>query len=90
MLRMVQAILMVVISQPFLTACFVELGLRVPRNGGIQEYLRAATRGDLAPFLFAWNWLLVTKPAASAAVPASIHAVRVVRVEAGIALPLSH
>jgi solute carrier family 7 (L-type amino acid transporter), member 6 len=42
-------------------ACFVELGTAVPRNGGMQEYLRAG-HGDFAGFLFAWAWLLIARP----------------------------
>lgn len=63
-------------------ASFIELGLRVPSNGGIQDYLRAAyardddaddddgvgTRGDLAGFLFTWTWVLLAKPAANGAI----------------------
>ncbi|KAJ2897479.1 large neutral amino acids transporter small subunit 1 [Zalerion maritima] len=43
-------------------ASFIELGLRVPSNGGIQEYLRAAY-GDVAGFLFTWVWVAIAKPA---------------------------
>lgn len=46
---------------------FIELGTRVPHNGGMQEYLRYCY-GDLYGFLFAWIWLLVTKPCGMAMV----------------------
>jgi L-type amino acid transporter 6 len=46
-------------------ASFIELGLRLPANGGIQEYLRAVY-GDAAGFLFSWMWVAVAKPAANA------------------------
>lgn len=64
-------------------ASFIELGLRVPTNGGIQEYLRAAyggchgeegkdevvgPRGELAGFLFTWTWVFLAKPAANGAI----------------------
>lgn len=60
-------------------ASFIELGLRVPSNGGIQEYLRAAygndkdeedvgPRGELAGFLFTWTWVFLAKPAANGAI----------------------
>lgn len=43
-------------------ASFIELGLRVPSNGGILEYLHAAY-GDVAGFLFTWVWVAIAKPA---------------------------
>jgi amino acid transporter len=46
---------------------FIELGTRVPQNGGIQEYLRYCY-GDIYGFLFAWVWLLVSRPCAMAMV----------------------
>lgn len=46
-------------------ASFVELGLRVPRNGGILEYMRRCY-GEAAGFLFAWAWVLMAKPATNA------------------------
>ena len=46
---------------------FIELGTRVPQNGGIQEYLRHCY-GDIYGFLFAWIWLLVSRPCAMAMV----------------------
>ncbi|KAH0555983.1 hypothetical protein GP486_006071, partial [Trichoglossum hirsutum] len=48
-------------------ASFIELGTRVPLNGGIQEYLRAGW-GDVAGFLFAWVWLGVVRPATMAVI----------------------
>lgn len=46
-------------------ASFVELGLRVPRNGGILEYMRRCY-GEAAGFLFAWAWVFMAKPATNA------------------------
>jgi amino acid transporter len=46
---------------------FIELGTRVPHNGGIQEYLRYCY-GDVYGFLFAWVWLLVSRPCGMAMV----------------------
>lgn len=46
-------------------ATFIELGTRVPQNGGIQEYLRHCY-GDIYGFLFACIWILVTRPCAMA------------------------
>lgn len=45
--------------------CFIELGLAVPQNGGIQEYLYAAY-GDVPAFLFTWTWVGISKPSAMA------------------------
>ncbi|KAK2028314.1 large neutral amino acids transporter small subunit 1 [Colletotrichum zoysiae] len=45
-------------------ASFIELGLRIPVNGGIQEYLRACY-GEFAGFLFTWVWCVIIKPAAN-------------------------
>ncbi|WYZ38682.1 hypothetical protein EsH8_III_000596 [Colletotrichum jinshuiense] len=45
-------------------ASFIELGLRIPNNGGIQEYLRACY-GEFAGFLFTWVWCVIIKPAAN-------------------------
>jgi L-type amino acid transporter 6 len=42
-------------------SCFIELGTTIPRNGGMQEYLRAGY-GDFAGFLFSWAWLLIARP----------------------------
>ncbi|KAI9769479.1 MAG: Y+L amino acid transporter [Geoglossum simile] len=58
-------------------ASFIELGTRVPLNGGMQEYLRAGW-GDVAGFLFLWVWLGVVRPA-SIAVIAMIFAEHVQR-----------
>ena len=46
-------------------ASFTELGISVPENGGIQEYLRHCY-GDVYGFLFAWIWIIVVKPCAMA------------------------
>lgn len=46
-------------------ASFIELGLAVPGNGGVQEYLRASY-GDFVAFLFSWTWCIVAKPCAMA------------------------
>jgi len=48
-------------------ASFIELGTRVPQNGGIQEYLRHCY-GNVYGFMFAWIWLLVSRPCAIAMV----------------------
>ncbi|KAI1325336.1 amino acid/polyamine transporter I [Xylariaceae sp. FL0255] len=48
-------------------ASFVELGQRVPANGGIQEYLRASW-GEWAGYGFAWIWVGVAKPAGNAVI----------------------
>ncbi|KAI3335075.1 amino acid permease-domain-containing protein [Ustulina deusta] len=48
-------------------ASFVELGLLVPSNGGIQEYLRASW-GDYPGHLFSWMWVGVVKPAGNAVI----------------------
>lgn len=46
-------------------ATFAELGLAMPRNGGIQEYLQYCY-GDFLGFLFSWMWCVVSKPSAIA------------------------
>jgi solute carrier family 7 (L-type amino acid transporter), member 6 len=46
-------------------ASFIELGLRIPNNGGIQEYLRVCY-GDFMGFLFTWSWVVIAKPCANA------------------------
>jgi amino acid transporter len=46
-------------------ASFIELGLAIPRNGGVQEYLQACY-GDFMGFLFTWNWVVIAKPSAVA------------------------
>ncbi|KAI0967517.1 amino acid/polyamine transporter I [Xylaria arbuscula] len=48
-------------------ASFVELGLLVTSNGGIQEYLRASW-GDYAGHLFSWVWVGVVRPGGNAVV----------------------
>lgn len=48
-------------------ASFIELGLRIPSNGGIQEYLRTCY-GDFMGFLFTWSWVAIAKPAANAVI----------------------
>ncbi len=48
-------------------ASFVELGLLVPSNGGIQEYLRASW-GDYPGHLFSWMWVGVVKPSGNAVI----------------------
>lgn len=42
-------------------SCFIELGLSIPRNGGMQEYLRCAY-GDFAGFMFSCIWLSIVRP----------------------------
>ena len=44
---------------------FIELGLAIPMNGGVQEYLRFCY-GDFLAFLFTSTWILLCKPAAMA------------------------
>ena len=46
-------------------ASFVELGLAIPRNGGVQEYLQFCY-SDFAAFVFTCTWVLLIKPAAMA------------------------
>jgi solute carrier family 7 (L-type amino acid transporter), member 6 len=41
-------------------AAFIELGTRIPHNGGMQEYLRHCY-GDVCGFLFAWAWILLSR-----------------------------
>jgi len=53
-------------------ASFIELGLRIPHNGGIQEYLCHAY-GNVMGFLFTWTWVAIAKPATNAII-ASIFA----------------
>lgn len=48
-------------------AAFIELGTRIPHNGGMQEYLRHCY-GDVYGFLFAWAWILLSRPCAMAIV----------------------
>ncbi len=42
-------------------SCIIELGTIVPRNSGMQEYLRAGYC-DFAGFLFSFVWLSVVRP----------------------------
>jgi amino acid transporter len=46
-------------------SCFIELGTIVPRNGGMQEYLRAGY-GDFVEFLFSCVWLSIVRPCSMA------------------------
>ena len=46
-------------------ATFIELGLAIPQNGGVQEYLQHCY-GDFPAFVFTWSWVWVSKPAAMA------------------------
>lgn len=48
-------------------ASFIELGMNVSRNGGIQEYLQDCY-GDYAGLLFSWMWIFITKPSANATI----------------------
>lgn len=45
--------------------CYVELGVRMPRNGGPQEYL-AHCFNDLAGFLASWGTIFALKPCTAA------------------------
>lgn len=49
------------------TASFIELGLAIPRNEGIQEYLKVCY-GDYLGFLFTWVYIAIAKPCAMAMV----------------------
>ena len=46
-------------------ASFIELGLSIPRNGGIQEYLKVCY-GNYLGFLFTWMYVAIAKPCAMA------------------------
>lgn len=46
---------------------FAELGVAMPKNGGMQEYLRYIY-GDLAASLMTWTWVITIKPASIAIV----------------------
>ena len=48
-------------------ASFIELGLVIPRNGGVQEYLREVY-GDFMGFMFSWVYLAICKPCANAVI----------------------
>ncbi|KAH9907201.1 amino acid transporter [Xylariomycetidae sp. FL2044] len=41
---------------------FVELGRLVPVNGGMQEYLVFLYGGEELGFVFAWSWILISRP----------------------------
>ena len=42
-------------------ASFIELGLAIPKNGGVQEYLRVCY-SEFFGFLFSWVWIAIGKP----------------------------
>ena len=42
-------------------ASFIELGLAIPKNGGVQEYLRNCY-SEFFGFLFSWVWIAIGKP----------------------------
>ena len=42
-------------------ASFIELGLAIPKNGGVQEYLRICY-SEFFGFLFSWVWMAIGKP----------------------------
>ena len=46
-------------------ASFIELGLAIPKNGGVQEYLRICY-GEFFGFLFSWTYIAIAKPCAMA------------------------
>ena len=46
-------------------ASFIELGITIPKNGGVQEYLRICY-GDFFGFLFSWTYIAIAKPCAMA------------------------
>ena len=46
-------------------ASFAELGASIPRNGGMQEYLKYVYGGPLA-FIVSWTWIVAVKPSAMA------------------------
>lgn len=46
---------------------FAELGVAMPKNGGMQEYLRYIY-GDLTASLMTWTWVIINKPASTAIV----------------------
>jgi L-type amino acid transporter 6 len=71
-------------------ASFIELGLAIPRNGGVQEYLRHCY-GDFLGFLFTWIWVAISKPSAMAiiAMVFSDHFCRALLPATWSSLPLS-
>ena len=48
-------------------ASFIELGLAIPRNGGVQEYLRVCY-GEFLGFLFSWVWIAIAKGCSNATI----------------------
>ncbi|KAF4637314.1 hypothetical protein G7Y89_g770 [Cudoniella acicularis] len=46
---------------------FIELGRAIPKNGGIQEYIRQCY-GDIYAFLFSWVWIAIVKPCSIAVI----------------------
>ena len=48
-------------------ASFIELGLAIPKNGGVQEYLRAV-HGEFSGFMFSWVYVAICKPCANAVI----------------------
>ena len=48
-------------------ASFIELGLVIPRNGGVQEYLRVCY-GEFMGFLFSWVWVAIVKGCSNATI----------------------
>lgn len=42
-------------------ASFIELGQAIPKNGGVQEYLRTCY-SEFFGFLFSWVWIAIGKP----------------------------
>jgi len=48
-------------------ASFIELGLSMPRNGGLQEYLRVVY-GEFSGFMFSGVYLGILKPCAMAVI----------------------
>ena len=48
-------------------ASFIELGLAIPKNGGVQEYLRVV-HGEFSGFMFSWIYVAICKPCANAVI----------------------
>ncbi|KAI0130313.1 large neutral amino acids transporter small subunit 1 [Xylariales sp. AK1849] len=46
-------------------ASFIELGLQIPVNGGVQEYLRECY-GDFVACAFTWTWIGISRPSSMA------------------------
>ena len=55
-------------------ASFIELGTTVPKNGGIQEYLRRYY-GDAYDFLFVCTWIFVVNLAPWLVYPWSLQSI---------------